>query len=191
MKHLLIVIMLLASMNVVAQDIAVAVHDDITIRLPDSTVIAGSNRRIDWGSISAIASLVRDTASLKLQPGLGVELEIWVHQSEEYVTGVNNLTRTQWLTFVTQMMAIQAQDATKRHGKMAVAAMTGEYVGERYRAILGRTTWPEGNAFHSVILFDVFHEKELVSFLFTWTAPEGSETQRLVDQILTSITTHP
>lgn len=174
------------STSLPAQNVTVTVFDDIMVTLPDSTRIGGVDRKVNWKSIRALSALVKDTSSLRLTPVKGVEMEIWARASHDYVTGVNKLTRMQWLTFITQMSGMQAKDVQRKSDR-SFSSLTGEYVAGHYRAILGRSAWYEGNAFHNTLILDVFHNETLVSFLFTWTAPEGSEEERVVDMIVTSV----
>ncbi len=169
-----------------AQNVTVTVFDDIAITLPDTTRIGGVDKKVNWKSIRALSALVKDTSSLKLTPAKGVELEVWARESQDYVTGVNKLTRMQWLTFITQMSGLQAKDV-QRKSNQSFSSLTGECVAGHYRAILGRSAWYEGNVFRNTLILDVFHNETLVSFLFTWSAPEGSEEERVVDKIVTSV----
>lgn len=169
-----------------AQNVTVAIVDDIAFTIPDSARIAGIDRPINWKSVRSLSALAKDSASLKILAARGVEVEVWVRRSDDYVTGVNRLTRMQWLTFTAQMSGMLARDAQKKNSR-SVSSLTGEYIGGKYRAILGRSSWYEGDVFHNTLILDLFHHETLISLLFTWSAPEGSEAERIVDTIVTSV----
>lgn len=186
MKSFLIIMTLLAAQSLRAQSVPVVVYEDIIMRIPKSTRALGHDRPIEWSVLRSLTDYVRDSTSLKLMPDSGIAMEIWVHEEAEYATQVNTLSRLRWLAFVTQMLQARQQEVRQRSRNSSVA-LTGDYVGRKYRAVLARSSWLDGALVTNVVVYDIFHGTTLVSFLFTWTGPEGGEPQRIVDDILSSI----
>jgi hypothetical protein len=173
-----------ACANVKAVSLEVA--PGVKIRMPDNTLVLDGDKSNALVDGSNFKGLSKDGKSLKLVAGVVVGLEIAVVADTKYTERVNKATPLKWLTFQTMMLQAQVQDVRRRSNRSA-AMSTGDRRSDGSRVVISRSSWFEGDEFRNVLLIDVFHSTGVISFHFTWTGPEGSKNETLVDEIAATL----
>lgn len=178
--------LVLATSSAAAVEVPIILFDDIGMSLPANTTIVGSDQPIDWKTTTSISQLFNSESKITLNLGDGTEIDIGIVEEASYVNNVNTMTRLTWLGFITQMYAAQIKNLRSKHPK-GVASASGDRLGDRYRVMMNRATWFEGDEMHNYLIFDIFHKSKFIGMTLRWTADEGSAIESRIDTIISSI----
>ncbi len=197
-KFAAILVVLYISNAFGAETLRIVVFDDIMISIPPETTVKGHSTEVNWEETKSLSSLIPSDGKITLLPGQGIEINIGTgntegtaaSESEKYVQTIQKMSRAEWINWLTNMNRALIFDIQNRKVKGA-GLVSGDQVGNRYRAMLARSVWYEGEALQNLAILDVFHKKSMIGFTLKWSGPEGGEGEKLADQILSSIALAP
>lgn len=168
-------------------DIRVAVDSGVQICLPETATLEGLETGANWRTQRPISSLLADRGSVVIDLlDKSATLEIGISKDARYVGRVNAMGRIEWLTFQAQMLAAQMEDIRHRAAGSVVVS-SADRLADRDRVMISRAAWHQGSDLYNELIFDVFHESELIGFKFKWAGAEAGEAEKLIDRVLTSI----
>jgi hypothetical protein len=168
-------------------DIRVAVDSGVQICLPEAAIVEGLESAPNWRAQRPISSLLADRGSIVIDlVDKSATLAIGISKDARYVRHVNAMGRIEWLTFQAQMLAAQMQDIRQRTTDSVVVS-SADRLADRDRVMISRAAWHQGSDLYNELIFDVFHETELIGFKFEWVGSEGGQAEKLIDRVLTSI----